>query len=39
MKNQFFIMAQQLCREAQLYGNAAKWAMAMRLLRRATNAN
>lgn len=39
MKNQFFKRAQELCREAQLYGNAEKWAMAMRLLRRATDAN
>ena len=36
MKIRFFVRAQELSREAQLYGDRAKWAMAMRLLRRAT---
>lgn len=35
MKSSFFLKAQELCREAQLYGDKVKWAMAMRLLRRA----
>lgn len=36
MKISYFKRAQQLCREAQLYSDKAKWAMAMRLLRRAS---
>ncbi len=35
MKTNFFKRAQELSREAQLYGDKVKWAMAMRLLRRA----
>lgn len=35
MKTNFFKRAQELSREAQLYGDKVKWAMAMRLLRRS----
>jgi len=35
MKTKFFRRAQELSREAQLYGDRVKWAMAMKLLRRA----
>lgn len=35
MKINFFKRAQELSREAQLYGDKVKWAMAMKLLRRA----
>jgi hypothetical protein len=30
MKISYFKRAQQLCREAQMYSDKAKWAMAMR---------
>lgn len=35
MKTNLFKRAQELSREAQLYGDKVKWAMAMKLLRRA----
>ncbi len=35
MKSRYFTKAQELSREAHLFGDGAKWAMAMRLLRRA----
>lgn len=35
MKSRYFTKAQELSREAQLFADGAKWAMAMRLLRRA----
>lgn len=35
MKNRYFLKAQELSREAHLFGDSAKWAMAMLLLRRA----
>ncbi len=35
MKIRYFQKAQELSREAHLFGDAAKWAMAMLLLRRA----
>lgn len=35
MKSRYFMKAQELSREAHLYSDKAKWAMAMRLLRRA----
>lgn len=35
MKTQHFRKAQELSREAVLYSNASKWAMAMQILRRA----
>ena len=35
MKSSYFTKAQELSREAHLFGDGAKWAMAMRLLRRA----
>lgn len=33
--NKQFLKAQELSREAVLYGNKVKWAMAMKLLRRS----
>ncbi len=35
MKSRYFTKAQELSRETHLFGDGAKWAMAMRLLRRA----
>lgn len=35
MKIRYFNKAQELSREAHLFGDSAKWAMAMKLLRRA----
>ncbi len=35
MKIRYFKKAQKLSREAHLFGDSAKWAMAMLLLRRA----
>jgi len=35
MKIRYFQKAQELSREAVLFSNAAKWAMAMKLLRSA----
>lgn len=35
MKLRYFNRAQELCRLAQLTGDAPMWAMAMQLLRRA----
>lgn len=35
MRNRYFMKAQELSREAQLFNDKAKWAMAMQLLRRA----
>lgn len=35
MKNRYFMKAQELSREAHLFGDKGKWAMAMQLLRRA----
>ncbi len=35
MKSRYFAKAQELSREAHLFGDGDKWAMAMRLLRRA----
>lgn len=35
MKARYFNRAQELCRLAQLTGDAPLWAMAMRLLRRS----
>jgi hypothetical protein len=35
MRNSYFMKAQELSREAHLFGDKAKWAMAMQLLRRA----
>jgi len=35
MKIRYFQKAQELSREAHLFGDVAKWAMAMLLLRRA----
>lgn len=35
MKKRYFMKAQELSREAHLFGDKAKWAMAMQLLRRA----
>ncbi len=35
MKSRYFTKAQELSREAHLFGDRAKWAMAMQLLRRA----
>jgi hypothetical protein len=35
MKIRYFQKAQELSREARLFGDSAKWAMAMLLLRRA----
>lgn len=35
MRIRYFQKAQELSREAHLFGNSAKWAMAMLLLRRA----
>ena len=35
MKNRYFMKAQELSREAHLFGDKAKWEMAMQLLRRA----
>ncbi|MGW9997820.1 hypothetical protein ACUXI4_002335 [Pantoea piersonii] len=35
MKIRYFQKAQELSREAHLFGDSAKWAMAMLLLRRA----
>lgn len=35
MKSRYFMKAQELSREAHLFGDGAKWATAMRLLRRA----
>jgi len=35
MKTRYFKRAQQLCRLAQLTGNAPQWNLAMRLLKRA----
>ncbi len=35
MKIRYFQKAQELSREAHLFGDNAKWAMAMLLLRRA----
>lgn len=35
MKIRYFQKAQELSREAHLFGDRAKWAMAMLLLRRA----
>ena len=34
-KNRYFQRAQELCRLAQLTGDAPKWKVAMQLLRRA----
>jgi hypothetical protein len=35
MKSRYFTKAQELSREAHLFGDRAKWAMAMQLLRRS----
>ncbi len=35
MRIRYFQKAQELSREAHLFGDSAKWAMAMLLLRRA----
>lgn len=35
MKSRYFSKAQELSREAVMYGNADKWAAAMNILRRA----
>lgn len=35
MKTRHFRKAQELSREAVLFSNAAKWAIAMKILRRA----
>lgn len=35
MKSRYFTKAQELSREAHLFGDGDKWAMAMQYLRRA----
>jgi len=35
MKSRYFTKAQELSREAHLFGDGAKWAVAMQFLRRA----